>query len=184
MNKIYSQLDPGTKPKTESGTRFINTYQEEIGDDGKLCLKKTGQHDVYAEIQEDAEDSKIENILHKAAMGDLNALNQRQLTYADATTMPKDWKEAQNTILKGKDEFYEMPLEVRQLFDNSPEKYISEMGTKEFLEKMAPYNEKMAAIEKEKNDKEYRKKIAEGAQLNIDIERETARLKGDVNEQK
>lgn len=181
---IHSQLKPGKRFKTNSGTRYINTYQETIEDDGRLSLKITGQHDVYAEIQEDAEDCKIENILHRVAMGDLNALNQKELTYADATTMPKDWKEAQNMILDAKAEFYDLPVEIRKEFNNSAEQYISEMGTQAYLEKMAPYNDKIAAIEKEKNDKEYRKKVAEGAQLNIDIERETAKLKGETNEQK
>ena len=179
---IYSQLNrPETVP-TNPGTQYINTYQEELDKEGKLTLVKTGEHNVYLEIQEDAEDSKIENILHRAAMGDLNALNQREVAYMDATTMPKNLKEMQNEIIKFKDEFYEMPLEVRQLFNNSPEMYVSEMGTQEFLDKMAPYNAKIEAISKEKSDKEYRKKVAEGAQLNIDIEKEQARLKGEANE--
>ena len=84
-----------------------------------------------------------------------------------------------------RDEFYKMPLEVRKEFDNSPEMYISEMGTQAFLDKMAPYNAKIEAISKEKNDKEYRQKVKEGAQLNIDIEKEKASiLGGATSEQK
>lgn len=176
---IFSRLNRPTSSKTPVGTRFINLYQEEIDKKGKLTLKKTGEHNVYEEIQADAESCKIENILKRVAMGDLNALNQREALYVDATTMPKNLMEAQNIVIKAKDEFYKMPLEVRKEFENSPEMYVSLMGTKEFIEKMAPYNEKILAISKEKNAKEYEAKVKEGAKLNIDIERETAAMKGE-----
>lgn len=174
---IYTQFKLPEKKTTPAGTQFINTYQEVIKS-GRKTLEKTGQHNVYEEIQLDAESCKIENILHAVAMGDLNALHQRDASYVDATTMPKTLMEAENLTIKMKDEFYKMPLEVRRLFDNSPDAYVSEMGTQEFMEKMAPYNEKIAAISKEKSMKEYEKKIKEGAQLNIDIEREMAAMKG------
>lgn len=181
---IYSLLKKPEHRYTPSGTEFINTYQEEVKD-GRLTLIKTGQTNVYEQIQVDLESCKIENILHAVAMGDLNALNQREATYCDATTMPKNLMEAQNLVIRLKDEFYKMPLEVRKEFGNSPEAYVEEMGTPEFLKKMAPYNEKIEAISKEKSMKEYEKKVAEGAKLNIDIEKEVARQKGaTTNEQK
>lgn len=181
---IYSQLEKPEHRFTPHGSPYINTYQEEIND-GRLSLVKTGQTNVYEMIQQDLESCKIENILHAVAMGDLSALQQREATYCDATTMPKSLMEAQNLVLKMKDEFYKMPMEVRKEFGNSAEKYVEEMGTKEFFEKMAPYNEKIAAISKEKNAKEYEKKVAEGAKLNIDIEKEVARQKGvNTSEQK
>lgn len=176
---IYSILKTPEAKKTECGDEFINTYQEQINKSGKKELKKTGKHNVYEEIQLDVENCKIENILHAVAMGDLNALHQRDASYVDATTMPKNLREAQDLVIKMKDEFYNMPLEVRQKFDNSPEQYVSLMGTNEFLDIMAPYNEKIEAIAKEKNMKEYEKKVKEGAKLNIDIEREMAAMKGE-----
>lgn len=176
---IYTQFKLPERSFTPAGTRYINTYQEIIKN-GKKTLEKTGEHCVYDEIQLDAESVKIENILHAVAMGDLNALHQRDASYVDATTMPKNLMEAQNLTIRLKDEFYNMPLEVRRLFDNSPDTYVDQMGTPEFFEKMAPYNEKIAAISKEKSMKEYEKKVKEGAQLNIDIEREMAAMKGEV----
>ena len=179
---IYSQLNRPPRNKTPHGTIYLNEYQEELNENGQRNLVKIGEKNIYAMIQEDAESVKIENILHAVAMGDLAALQQREATYVDATTMPSNLMEAQNIILKAKDEFYKMPLEVRKEFKNDPEVYVSEMGTQEFIEKLAPYNEKILAISKEKNDKEYRKKVKEGAKLNLDIEREMAEMKGVANE--
>lgn len=179
---IYTQFIYPERKNTRAGTRYINEYQEEINENGQLNLIKSGKKNVYEAIQEDAESVKIENILHAVAMGDLAALKQREATYCDATTMPKTLMEAQNLVIRLKDEFYKMPLEVRKEFRNDPEVYVSEMGTETFKEKMAPYNDKIAAISKEKSDKDYRKKVQEGAKLNIDIEREMAAQKGENKE--
>ena len=161
-----------------SGTHYLNQYQEEIKN-GKKTLVKTGEVDIYAMIQEDLEGTKIENILHAVAMGDLSALQQRETIYADATNMPKTLMEAQNLVLKMKNEFEKMPLEVRKLFDNSPEKYVDEMGTELFQEKMAPYNEKIKAISEAGSLKEYEKKVKAQAKFEKDVE---AAKGGTVNE--
>lgn len=179
---IFSQIHKPNRNNTPSGTIYLNEYQEEINENGQLNLIRIGQKNIYAMIQEDAESVKIENILHAVAMGDLQALQQREATYVDATTMPKNLMEAQNIIIKAKDEFYKMPLEIRKEFKNDPDVYVSEMGTEEFFKKIAPYNEKILAISKEKNDKEYRKKVEEGAKLNLDIEREMNAMKGGATE--
>lgn len=174
---IYSQLNIPPAEPTPEGTIYLNTYQEEVKK-GRTQLVKTGQTNIYEMIQQDAESCKIENILHAVAMGDLSALQQREATYVDATTMPKNLMEAQNLVIRLKDEFYKMPIDVRKEFNNSPEMYVELMGTQEFKDIMSPYNEKIAAIAKEKSDKEYRQKVKEGAQLNIDIERAQAEMKG------
>lgn len=175
---IYSSLNRPEARPTPSGSRYLNTYQEEIKKGGHRTLVKVGETNVYDMIQSHAEEVKIENILHAVAMGDLNALQQREGTYVDATTMPKTLMEAQNLVIRMKDEFYGMPLEVRKEFENNPDKYVELMGTNEFQEIMAPYNAKIAAIAAEKSAKEYERKVKEGAKLNIDIEKEVAAQKG------
>lgn len=179
---FYTAVNKPPKKTTPEGNQYINTYQEEITKKGKLRLVRTGQTNVYESIQADLESTKIENILHQLAMGDLNALKQREATYCDVTTMPKSLMEAQNLVIRMKDEFYKMPVEVRKEFDNSAEKYVNLMGTNEFNEIMAPYNEKIAAIAKEKNYAEYQKKVKENAKLNIDIAKEQAAMEGGKTE--
>lgn len=180
---IYSILNRPRKIHTPTGNIYLNVYQEEINKKtGSIQLIKSGQKNIYEMIQVDADSVKIENILHAVAMGDLNALKQREATYIDATTMPKTLMEAQNLVIRMKDEFYKMPLEVRKEFGNDPDVYVSEMGTETFKNKMAPYNDKIAAIAKEKSDAEYRKKVQSGAKLNIDIEKEMQSMKGDNKE--
>lgn len=144
-------------------------YMEVIKKDGTTILEETGQKNIYEYIQSFAEQSKIENILHAAALGDLSVFNQRETTYADATILPKSLMEAQNLVLRMKQEFETMPIEVREIFNNSPEMYVNMMGTEEFNEKMAPYNKKIADIQKAGSLKAYQTKVKEAAQFNKDV---------------
>ena len=169
MPKIYTQLDRPKTLYTNPGDSFLNEYQEEIDKNGQKELVKIGEKNIYAMIQVDLEGTKIENILHAVAMGDLSALNQREAFYIDSTTMPKTMMEAQNMVIKAKQEFDNMPLEVRKLFNNSAEQYVSEMGTTTFLEKMAPYNKKIAEVKAAGSLKEYNKKVADQAKFEKDV---------------
>lgn len=176
--QIRTQFERHIRYSVPSGSKFIELYQEQI-EDGVKTLKKSGLKNVWEEIQAGLEESKIENILHAVAMGDLSALNAREGTYMDATTMPKTLMEAQNLVLKMKSEFEKMPTEVKNQFNNSADKYVEMMGTEEFKNIMTPYNKEIAKISEEKNHKEYLKKVQEGAKLNYDIKREEMRLEGE-----
>lgn len=177
---IYTKFNTPKRIPTPSGTQYLNTYSETYDKKtGTKKLERSGSTNVYEIIQASAESVRIENILQAVAMGDLSVLKAREATYIDATTMPKSLREAQEIVIKAKDEFYKMPLEVRKEFGNDPDRYVAEMGTREFLEKMAPYNDKINAISKEKSDAEYRKKVKEAAKFNADVAAETKSMKGD-----
>lgn len=156
-----------------SGSEYETTYQEQIDKkSGGKKLVPIGKTHVYAMIQEDLEQSKIENIIHKIAMGDLSVFKQAKLTYVDAEDFPQTLMEAQNIVIKAKDEFNKMPKEVRELFHNSPEEYISEMGTNEFIDKLAPYNAEIAKHKKEEDDAAFAARVADQVAFNKAVEAE------------
>ena len=124
---------------------------------------------MWTKTQSHKEECQIENILKAAALGDLSRLQERNATYMDVTDMPKTLMEFQNIRIRMMDEFDHMPAEVKKQFDYSAEKYVNEMGTKEFFEKMAPYNKKIADIEAAGSKAEYDKKVAEAAKFNMDV---------------
>ena len=169
MPKVYTEFNTPKRIPTNPGDPYLNEYQEQISKDGTKELVVIGKKNIHEMIQLDLESTKIENILHAVAMGDLQALQQREAFYVDATTMPKTLMEAQNIVLKATQEFEKMPIEIRKEFDYSAEKYVSLMGTKEFLDIMAPYNTKMAAIKEAGSMKEYNKKVADQAKFEKDV---------------
>lgn len=154
-----------------SGNMYETEYREQLNDDGKLELAKVGRINIYEKIQADLENVNIYNILHAVAMGDYSALKQREASYVDCTEMPKNLMEAQNMVLKAKAEFYNLPLEVRKEFDNSPEMYISEMGTEEFRNKVKPYADKMEALKETANKKEYEQAVLNQASFEKAVEK-------------
>lgn len=77
--------------------------------------------------------------------------------------------EANNIVLKAKQEFERMPKDVREKFDYSADEYVNTMGTKEWLDKMAPFNEKAAEIKKAGSLKEYNDKVAAQAKFEKDV---------------
>lgn len=180
MQKYKIDFAAEKKP-TPAGNKFLATYTLSTLE-GRETLERTGKTNIYEMIQADLEDSKIENVIKKVMMGDLSVLRQSEPQYIDASTMPNDMMTVQNIIVKTKQEFEKMPEEVKKLFNYSAEEYVNEMGTKEFMEKMKPYNEKIEKISMEKNAKEYEKKVREGAKLNYDIAREQAKL-GEENKE-
>lgn len=132
------------------GSREANDYHIVIDERGHKKLQFVGTHDIYDEIQSYAEECKIENIIARAAAGDPDALNQRQGFYADITNTPRDLKEAQDSILKLSNGFYNLPAEVREKFDNSLEKFVQTFGSDEWAENMGFKKETETAPKTEK----------------------------------
>lgn len=164
---LRTKLDKHKRYYCDPGSRYENVYEEEIEKkSGKKHLVKVGETCIYDKIQADLEQSKIENIIHKLAMGDLSVLKQANLTYADADDFPKTLMEAQNIVIKAKSEFNKFPEEVKKLFNDSPEQYVSEMGTDEFIKKMAPYNDSIAKRQKDEADAEFNRQVEATAAFN------------------
>lgn len=178
MPKVYTHFERTERAHTPCGDSYLAVFQEEILADGTKGIVKTGQRNVYDMIQEDKESTKIENILAAVAMGDYSVLRSQEPVYIDATTFPKNLMECENIVLKAKNEFNKFPQEVKDLFNNSPDMYVNTMGTPEFLEKMKPYNEKMAKIQELGNQKKYNAEIAKQAKIAKDIEK----AKGELTE--
>lgn len=172
---FYSQFN---RPKTlpcNSGSKFLNKYQETIKE-GVRSLIQVGKTNVYDIIQSHAKEGDVKWIIAQFSKGNLDVLRKGDPVYTDATTMPTSLMEAQNLCLRMKQEFEEMPSEVKKAFNYSSDLYIAKMGTQEFQEIMKPYNEKIQKISMEESAAEYNRKVKEGAKLNYDIEKERRAL--------
>lgn len=150
-----------------SGSIYENEYQEEIDKKtGCVHLVKIGKKNIYELIQQDLESTKIENILHKLAINDFSVLKQAQLTYVDEADFPKSLMEAQNIVIKAKQEFETFPVEVKKLFNNSAEQYVSQIGTDEFIKKMTPYNDELKKKYKAEEDEKFNAAVANQVAFN------------------
>lgn len=122
------------------GSPIKVTYGSRIDKLGNIIVEEKGKENLYDYIQSFAESCDINNIIKKFESGDLNALNQRKGEFMDLTEMPTDYFEMVNTINEAKYKFERLPIEVKQKFDNDPNKFIATIGTGDWYLKL--FNEK------------------------------------------
>lgn len=167
--KFFSQFDRPKRIPTPAGDRLLEVFQEEINKDGRKELVHIGNTNIYDKIQEGREDTLIQNILVHLANGDLSVLRQQKPQYIDSTTLPKTLMEANNIVIKAKQEFEKMPKEVKEKFDYDAELYVNTMGSQEWLDKMSPYNDQIKEIKEAGSKKEYEKRVAAQAKFEKDV---------------
>lgn len=134
--KLYSRFKKRPTVASEPGKQWEKKYTMAIDLTGHKYLEETGEVNIYDKIQESLEETKIENIIRRAVGGDPNALQVMHGTYMDITGMPKSLAEMQQIIIGATEEFYKLPLEIREHFNHSLEQYVAEYGTKGFEEKL------------------------------------------------
>ena len=94
--------------------------------------------DRDAEIQSYLEETKIENIINRAAF-DPSIVQKlgAQLNDAepqDFTNMPSTLAEAQNMMIQAEQTWDKLPREIKQKFDNDVDKFIAGFGTADWME--------------------------------------------------
>lgn len=138
MSKIYSlQERPESKP-SETGNGKEPEYSYEIDEKGARTLKRTGEVDVYAQIQTYLEETKIENIIQRATYDPAAIGSQEWMTQetVDITNVPENYHEWKRMVNDAENQYNEMPAELKEKFGNSVEQYISEMGTESWAKKL------------------------------------------------
>lgn len=137
-----------------TGTPYDKTYHIDIDPKtGHKSLKEDGKTNRYEKIQSYAEECKIENILARCAI-DPYALNQRAGQYIDVVDAPKTLAEAQNIMIKIKNEFMGLSVEDRNKFGNSVEKYIAQYGSKSWAKALGLIKEEVIEKVEEKTAEE------------------------------
>lgn len=137
MAEYYNRSKKRTTEPANPGSEWHQEYRMAIDLTGHKYLEEDGQTNIYDKIQESLEETKIENIIRRAVGGDEAALAVMHGQYLDTTNMPKSLAEMQQSIIAATEEFYKLPLEIRQKFDQSPEQFIAEYGSEEWMKKLS-----------------------------------------------
>lgn len=118
------------------GRSVKDLYSPMVRKDGVIELVKSGEKDLYSEIQSHKDSVDIHVLLAQYANGDLNALEKRQGIYEDIVGMPKSYAEMFQRIKDGERAFYGLPVDVREKFDHSFEKWLITVGQQDWFDKM------------------------------------------------
>lgn len=151
---FYSRSKKPPVEATEPGSGIQKTYRMAIDLNGHKYLEEDGEVNLYQKIQESLEETKIENIVRRAVGGDSQALNVMHGVYADVTNAPRTFAEMQQAVITATEEFRKLPVDVREKFGHSVEKYVAEYGTEEWLKKVTIPEPAPKVVRKEDNTDE------------------------------
>lgn len=125
---------------TYPGDEFHATYHLTVDDNGVKELVETGKINIVDMIQSHRESCDLQTILKRFENGDLSALNQKTPMYGDFTYAPKTMAEYYQSIIDAEQKFYSLPVEKREMFNNSPSEFFAAIGSPGFAEKMGYVN--------------------------------------------
>lgn len=131
----YSEMNNNHVYITESGSQLQNEYGYEIDSYGRKVLVKTGETNLYQKIQEQLEETKIENILRRAMAGD-NSVFRPEGIYADLTEMPSNLLEARQSMQKLENVWQELPKELKAKYNYDLDQFIGQSGSEQWLRDM------------------------------------------------
>lgn len=126
----------GDRVNSVTGDAWKVLYSPIVHDDGVIELVESGKQNCYEEIQSHKDSVDIHVLLAQYRNGDTDVLTQRQGVYEDIVGMPKSYAEMFQKIKDGEKAFYQLPVEVRDKFDQSFEKWLIQSGSQDWYEKM------------------------------------------------
>lgn len=107
-----------------AGERYSTRYIMQYDKNGHKHLVENGKTDLQEIIQKDLESTKIQNIIARCVNPE--ELHMLQKTTVDITKMPTTMMEANNLMIAARQEFDQLPLEVKRYYGNSAERYIAD----------------------------------------------------------
>lgn len=119
----------GERQFSTPGSGMKDTYKMHVDEDGKRELRKSGEYNLYADIQSYKDSVSIDYILSRFVNGDETALSRAQGIYGDFTEMPKTMAELQQRIIDAEDLFYQLPLDIRAQYNHSPSEFYAQLDS-------------------------------------------------------
>lgn len=107
-----------------TGSKWATQYSIDIVD-GVRTVVPSGKENVYDSIQKSAPGNVIEDLIRRARNGDSSAIPQPVDSFLDLSHLPNDMLEAHMMLEKAHAKYEQLPLELRNRYDNSFEKFIS-----------------------------------------------------------
>lgn len=128
LKPIITPYDKKLRTFSPAGEEVEKTYSYVINNKGAKELQATGTKNTREEIQADLEETKIENILARVAIGDMTDFRPDGI-YADATQMPNNMIDAMNAMNDLANTWRKVPQEIKAKYNNDLNQFIAASGT-------------------------------------------------------
>ncbi len=149
--------------KTTSGSGMKDTYKMHVDPDGKRELKKSGEYNLYADIQSYKDSVSIDYILTRFVNGDETALSRAQGIYGDFTQMPTTMAELQQRVIDAEHLFNNLPLDIREQYNFSASEFFAQLDSDKTKAIFAPPEEVKESVAEEVVQSQLEKEVANNA---------------------
>lgn len=113
----------------ESGNRYKPVFVPSVNvDSGRMTLISSGRVDTYEVIQSHRDSVDIHVLISRFKNGETDVLNQRAGFYGDITDLPKTYAEMHDLIMRARNSFDALPVEVRRQYDFDFNVYLGSLG--------------------------------------------------------
>lgn len=113
--------------KAPSPTGIASKFQERLDANQIPHLVKVGETDLNALVQSSKESCLVYNIIDRFNAGDVSVLSKVSGVHADIADFPKSLADVHNLVRGIEDKFRELPLNVREAFDNSAQVFAKKL---------------------------------------------------------
>ena len=118
MKKFKTQYDRA-RVHSEHGTALKRKYHARVDKNGVINLVDDGFENVYDFIQSHKDSCDINRMIERYARGEVDVLSKVQGVFGDFTEFPKTYADMLNHLIDGERHFNELPIEIKNSFNNS-----------------------------------------------------------------
>lgn len=129
MFETWLDRKSGHRIISNPGSPMKDTYKMHVDENGKRELRKSGEYNLYAEIQSYKESCSIDYILARFAAGDDTALSRVQGIYGDFSDVPTTMAEVCQRVIDAEHIFNNLPVEVREQYNFSPSEFFAQIDS-------------------------------------------------------
>lgn len=138
--RFKTKYDDHARVHCHPGSREVDVLTPRFDAKGNYTLVKAGVKNLYAEIQSHKDSCDIHLIMERFASGEQDILSKVQGFYADFADMPSTYQEILNAVIAGESTFNSLPVEIKDKFGHSFQRWLIEMEQPDFAEKMGFVN--------------------------------------------
>ncbi len=149
--------------KSNPGSGMKDTYKMHVDENGKRELKKSGEYNLYADIQSYKDSVSIDYILTRFVNGDETALSRVQGIYGDFTQMPKTMAELQQRVIDAEHLFDSLPLDIRAQYNHSASEFFAQLDSDKTKAIFAPPDTAKETVAEQVVADELTKEVIENA---------------------
>lgn len=131
-----TKYDAHARVFSDPGSPVKDVLSGHLDAHGNIQLVVAGQENVYDFIQSHKDSTDIHLIMKRFAAGEKDILSQVQGFFADCADMPSTYQEILNAVIAGEETFNRLPIEIKENFGHSFQKWLISMDQPDFLSKM------------------------------------------------